>query len=748
MTVVGTSEQETFAYCDRLDYAAGDTVRVHASSGSERLRVELVRPLADGDTERIRHRYERVGSVLAQTAPGTPQSSTLGSFGLVDGMDEPAGKGLTVVVHAWPTRFSDEGSTLLSLIGDDATVELGADASGTVTARVRTGSRIVEVVDEVPLQLRQWVTLALSVDPSTGTLRLHVRPIDRLVPGDRHRTTEAHGALDPLGSLRRLLLAAGATTTAPDGSLRGVGCFDGKLDGPAVFDGPRDGEELADLVVDPRHHSPLVGWDFGTDFATTLFRGTTASSPDGRLVNAPARAVTGRWWDATEVDHRLAPGQYGAVHFHSDDLEDCGWEVTVELVLPDDLPSGVYAVLLQGSDSADHVPIVVRPTVPGGVLFLLPTFSYLAYANARLAEEFDYSGDVLTNRAVILSDRDKQIYAHREFGSSLYDHHTDGSGVCYSSHLRPILNMRWDFRSAIQDAPRHFAADLVIPTWLEHLGLEHAVTTDHALHEQGVEAFAGHRVLVTGSHPEYWSRRMLDAAQALLDDGGSIIYLGGNGFYWVTSADLDRPHLVEMRRGHQGIRTWQSEPGETVMSQSVEEGGLWRLRGRAPNLLVGIGMAAQGWDDATPGFERTEASREERVAFLFEGVEGDVIGDFGLVLGGAAGDEIDRADVSLGTPRNALVVATSQPHSAYYLASNEEVHAPSPLINGTNNPNVRADITFFETPAGGAVLSTAAISWTGSLAYDGFVNNVARLTENAVRELLVRSGGSPSSVSG
>ncbi|WP_193613282.1 N,N-dimethylformamidase beta subunit family domain-containing protein [Nocardioides lijunqiniae] len=737
--MVGTSEQETFAYCDRLDYAPGDTVRVHASSGSERLRVSLVRPRADGDTERIRHRHEPVAAVEPQETPGSLQPTGVGSFGLVEGLDADVADGLTVVVHAWPTRFAGDRSTLLSLTGDQGTVELTVDADGMLTGRVRTGDGVVEVVAEAALQLRQWVTLALSVDPAGGMLRLHVRPLDRLVPGDLPRTTEASGALAVLGPLRRLLLAAGGTTTAPDGSPRGTGCFDGKLDSPTVLAGSRDAHALADLAVDPRPHAALLAWDLGTDFATTILRGTTDGAEDGLLVNAPTRNVTGRWWDATEVDHRLAPGQYGAAHFHSDDLEDCGWAVTHELVLPDDLASGVYAVLVEGSGSVDHVPVVVRPQAPGGVLFLLPTFSYLAYANARLAEEFDYSGDVLTNRDVIPSDRDRQIYAHREFGSSLYDHHTDGSGVCYSSHLRPILNMRWDFRSAIQDAPRHFAADLVIPTWLEHLGLEHSVTTDHALHEQGLDALAGHRVLVTGSHPEYWSKRMLDAAQALLDDGGSIVYLGGNGFYWVTSADLDRPHLVEMRRGHQGIRTWQSEPGETVMSQSVEEGGLWRLRGRAPNLLVGIGMAAQGWDDATPGFERTEASRDERVAFLFEGVDRDVIGDYGLVLGGAAGDEIDRADVSLGTPRNALVVATSQPHSAYYLASNENVPAPTPLINGTNNPDVRADVTFFETPAGGAVLSTAAISWTGSLAYDGFDNDVARLTENGVRELLARS---------
>lgn len=735
-----TEQEETFAYCDRLDYAPGDTVRVHSSSRSPRLRVELVRPLADGDTERIRHRHEPVASVPAQEGDGRWQDTHPGSFGLVEGLSIDAGSTpTTLVVHAWPTRFDPEGSCLVLLDGPDAALGLHLDGTGALTARFRAGDAAAEVEAPTSLVLRQWVSLAVTVDVTSGVLTLQTRPLDRLVPGDGPTTSTAGiAALSGSPEFDRLVLAAAELVTAADGTPRARHTYDGKLEGPAIHRGPVD-LQTQDFQ-DPAQDDPAVvaAWDLGHDLATARFPSTVEGVPGGRLLNAPARAVTGRHWDATEVDYRLAPEQYGAVHFHRDDLEDCGWQVTHELVVPADLPSGVYAVLLTGAGSEDHVPVVVRPTSPAGVLFLLPTFSYLAYANARLAEEFDYTDDTLSNREFVPSDRDKQIYAHREFGSSLYDHHVDGSGVCYSSHLRPILNMRWDFRSALQDAPRHFAADLVIPTWLGSLGIEHSVTTDHALHEGGAEVLEGHRVLVTGSHPEYWSRRMLDAAEAFLADGGSIIYLGGNGFYWVTSAHLDRPHLVEVRRGHQGIRTWESEPGETVMSQSVEQGGLWRLRGRAPNRLVGIGMAAQGWDDATPGFERTAASRDERVEFLFKGIEEEVIGDFGLVLGGAAGDEIDRADIGLGTPRHALVVATSQPHSAYYLASNEELNAPTPLINGTNNPNVRADITYFETPAGGAVLSTAAITWTGSLAYRGFDNNVARLTENAVRAFLVR----------
>ena len=54
------------------------------------------------------------------------------------------------------------------------------------------------------------------------------------------------------------------------------------------------------------------------------------------------------------------------------------------------------------------------------------------------------------------------------------------------------------------------------------------------------------------------------------------------------------------------------------------------------------------------------ASKDSRASFIFEGVDEEIIGDFGLIGGGAAGLELDRADRMLGTPPNALVLASSE----------------------------------------------------------------------------------------
>jgi N,N-dimethylformamidase len=287
---------------------------------------------------------------------------------------------------------------------------------------------------------------------------------------------------------------------------------------------------------------------------------------------------------------------------------------------------------------------------------------------------------------------------------------------------------------ALLKSPHLLNADLHLTDWLEAKGYAFDVVTDEDLHHDGLPLIADYDVVLTGSHPEYTSGPMLDAYEAYVEDGGRLMYMGANGFYWVTTVDPVRPHLVEVRRGHIGTATWRAQPGEEFHSSTGERGGLWRFRGRAPNRLGGIGYTATGYAPDMPPYRRTEASRDPRASFLFEGVGKDEpIGDFGLVLDGAAGFEIDRADVALGTPAHALVVAQATGYSDSYQALSEEIGVSDSRQGGTVNPLVRADMVYFETPRGGAVFATGAISWCGSLSHNGYDNNVSRITENALR---------------
>ena len=106
----------------------------------------------------------------------------------------------------------------------------------------------------------------------------------------------------------------------------------------------------------------LVGeWDFGSDFASARVRDRSGRRLHGRCVNYPTRALLGHEWDRETYDHRENPAMFCAIEFHDDDIEDCGWEPTIEFAVPDDLRSGIYALRLRAGGEEDHIPFFVRP---------------------------------------------------------------------------------------------------------------------------------------------------------------------------------------------------------------------------------------------------------------------------------------------------------------------------------------------------------------------------------------------------
>jgi hypothetical protein len=118
----------------------------------------------------------------------------------------------------------------------------------------------------------------------------------------------------------------------------------------------------------------------------------------------------------------------------------------------------------------------------------------------------------------------------------------------------------------------------------------------------------------------------------------------------------------------------------------------------------------------------------------FEGVsDDDIIGDFGFIMNGAAGDEIDRLDYSLGTPTETLRLATTElRHSDYYQLVVEDCSFVLPGLGGTEEPRVRADLSYLEDRNGGAVFSVGSINWIGSLTWSDGQNNVSTITRNVI----------------
>ena len=449
--------------------------------------------------------------------------------------------------------------------------------------------------------------------------------------------------------------------------------------------------------------------------------------------------MTGHNWTGAVMDWTRAPEQYGAIHFHDDDLVDANWQPDFELEVPAGLRSGVYAARLSAQEAEFYVPFFVRPprgTSRAKIAYLAATATYLAYINNR-GRFASLATELYHGRLTIMDAVDGLLLEYPEVGLSTYDRHSDGSGVAYASRLRPATN--------VKPTGRHwnFNLDLFIVDWLEHLGVDYDVITEEDLHYEGIDLLRPYAVVLTGSHPEYDSLAMLDALDGYLRQGGRLMYMGGNGFYWRIAHHPTRRGVIEVRRAEGGVRAWDALPGEAYHSFTGEYGGLWRRQGRAPQKLAGVGFISQGFDKCSY-YRRTPASRDPRVGFMFEGIEEEILGDFGVLQGGAAGLEIDSADPALGTPPHALVVARSENHSNTYELVAEEVRIPHGATDALQNTEIHADLVFFETPAGGAVFSTGSIAYAGSLSWNRFDNNIARLTSQRAaalrRSCAVRAG--------
>jgi N,N-dimethylformamidase len=303
-----------------------------------------------------------------------------------------------------------------------------------------------------------------------------------------------------------------------------------------------------------------------------------------------------------------------------------------------------------------------------------------------------------------------------------------------------MLTMRPGFLTFVDargSGLRHFPADSHLTDWLESQNIEFDVITDEDLDREGLDLLRNYRVVLTGTHPEYHTARMLDSIGSYVDGGGRLVYLGGNGFYWRIATSAEVPGAIEVRRGEGGIRAWAAEPGEYYHQFDGGYGGLWRRNGRPPQALVGIGFSGQGLFEGSY-YRRSPESFESRWSWLFAGINDDIFGDHGLSGGGAAGFELDRLDLQLGSPSDAVVLARSEGHGdSFVLVPEEHLTHVTTVTGEPARRLIRGEIVYFEKPGGGGVLAVGSITFCGSLSTNGYVNDVSRFLFNAIKRLSV-----------
>jgi N,N-dimethylformamidase len=713
MTGDGHEQLPIVGYSDPLCVSPGGTVDIMVSTTLDEIKIDIVRLLGAADSTTDPPRLNAVPTPTNGTYPGRRQELRLGSCVRTEPFDgQLTASGLTIAAWVFPTVH---GRGLAGVVtrwsaAEQRGVGMFLEPEGDLSLRLDD----VVIRTQAPLELGRWTFVAAIVQPDEQPVLIQ-RPRDQY-PGDPSAVRIEVPATGWADHSQGLPIVLGGLIDD-----RGVvGTFNGKIAAPVIYDrvlGPVDLDRLAGF--DPPEGA--VGrWRLTTDQASPLLaQDLSGNGHDGTLVNGPMRAVTGPNWTGDSTDFAEVPDQYDALSFHDDDLDDARWQPTARFAVPADLASGAYAAWVRGADgAADWIPFFVSPgpdQTTADIALLIPTLSYLAYANEHSASD----NPAVENREFIEAGyQPEDHYVIEVPAIGLYDHHPDGSGVCYSTWRRPMVNMRPHYKMPLIRGAHQFPADLQLIDWLSTEKFEHDTITDHDLHADGVGLLGKYRVIVTGSHPEYWSGQMLDALDSYLRAGGRLMYLGGNGLYWVTTIDPNRPDRIEVRRGRRGTGTWRSEPGEDFHDTTGELGGLWRDRGRPPQRLVGVGMDSQGFDRALP-YHRTAAAEDPRAAWIFAGVPDGPIG----------GCETDRYDVALGTPRHALCIATATGFSDSYQHVVEEVASSDSKQGGTVSDKVRADLVYFEGPNGGGVFSTGSITWCGSLGID---EAVSRITSNVL----------------
>lgn len=763
--VINSSQYEPkpiVGYADQVSVARGGTVNFMVSlDGATTFEAQMVR-LIHGDLHGAGPGFKEV-AVEAVGANGThaafKQDTYPGSCIEVDvsaKFDDLAS--FTAQAMIWPTLpVLEREQAVIAKWDDDKDCGwmLYVTGAGELAFRSkRAGAEASNVVLPGELVTTVWYLASVTCDDVTKTVRLATRTIrgtysSRIVysaPGESDEravdTKFAQGLPTTAGI--PLFIAARNRITLGSGRHVPTAHYNGKIDRPRISGRALSAEEITRAVEAPETVPGVVAsWAFESSLMATGVKDITrvwdssVNRIHGTTHNMPVRAMTGYNWDGTEYCYRHAVDQYGAIHFHDDDISDCKWDATTSWTVPDGTRSGVYALhvnaIVEDTLEEDYLVFFVRQTTGkrnSKILYIAPTASYLAYANDQFAADAPIV-ERLSGAVPHMGEMDLARHQHREFGMSCYDVHSDGSGVCYSTWLRPILTVRPKYRHSMTHVWQ-FNADMHLIDWFDRNGYQVDVITDHDLHREGHALLDGYKVAVTGTHPEYYSGGMLDALQSFVEnDGGRVMYLGGNGFYWVTAFNPEDPRIVEVRRMH-GTEAWSGQPGQQYLSFTGEFGGLWRHRGRAPQKLVGTGFIAQGMEGSSY-YRRNPDSFDPAASWIMAGIGAEErIGDFGIDKGGAAGLELDWYDPNLGSPAWAHVVASSEGHSRLMLEVKENISLTLPYMGGDLDESVRADILYFKTSSDGAVFSTSSIAWCGALSHNNYDNNVSRIMKNVV----------------
>lgn len=354
--------------------------------------------------------------------------------------------------------------------------------------------------------------------------------------------------------------------------------------------------------------------------------------------------------------------------FAGSESSACDWKTTFRFVVPKEWPSSIWSARLSAeNDRSFDIVFVTKPSTSAAscpALVLASTNTWNAYNSWGGASKY---GPVYTKSLSFLRPN-------------------------------PAASPIWD------GYPNHLlVSDLWIIRTLQTLAYDVEFISDWEM-ETEPEYLANAKVLILLSHPEYWSHRMRDNLEHFLANGGSLLYLGGNGLFELCSIESEGTELKVFPVGDPPLRL------PSLFRNLAPPRPERPLLGVA--FRFDVDWKADPLTHLAGSYTVVEASH-----WAFEGCGlevGDLIGTRGRNAGGACGWEMDTSAPGLS---GAGIVSArgsddrgSSPESLRVLARGIQV--------GGQSNNYGADMTIYQHPGGGQIFSAGSICFGGSLVED------------------------------
>ena len=455
-------------YSDKYAAFPGEKVQFYVNSeNGEKYEVQIVR-LIHGDTnpEGPGYKEEEIGANCNGDYEGQNQKIHGGSYIIIPQDNRLNVESFTLQAYIFPTTPDKGKQGILTKWNENNNSGFGLfiDDNACLSAMIGDGDgQIFKMSSEKKLLRKVWYLVALSFNSETGKAILYQEPCVTPTNGGLgmsmlHPAEETTAIVEGTNSFKPgindapFLMAASTVKERSGRNIQGGHyketlepielpeqsfLYNGKIDRPRLSKRALSKAEIESLASgysgcasDLR--ADVVGaWDFHTNITTniasTFIVDTSPSHLNGFIINLPVRGMTGYNWTADDIVYHHKPEEYGAIHFHDDDIDDARWDVNFTFEVPNAIRSGIYAARLRingedTSETEDFVPFVIKP--PKGkttskLALILPTNSYMAYSNDNLGTN-SVVAQLLAGKVPVMAAADLYLNEHREYGLSTY----------------------------------------------------------------------------------------------------------------------------------------------------------------------------------------------------------------------------------------------------------------------------------------------------------------------------------------